>query len=191
VVVGAGLVLLVAAAGVALGLSLTRDESRRSLAPSVSLIGDSLNVGIEPYLPRQLPGWAVHTDDVPGRATAAGIEAMRSAGGSLGAHMLVSLGTNDVYTRPEDFRAGVREALRLAGPDRCVVWYTIFREGESTTALNGVLREEAERADNLHLVDWEALVRAHPNWLVGDGIHATPAGYAGRARAAADVLRSC
>jgi hypothetical protein len=154
-------------------------------------VGDSLNVGIEPYLARSLPGWQLRTDDVPGRATAEGIDAMRAAGTSLAPRLLVSLGTNDTTTPPETFRAEVREALALAGRDRCVVWFMVFRGGVSSTALNDVLREEAMRSDTLRLVDWPALVRKHPDWLGDDGIHGTASGYAGRAEEAAKALRAC
>lgn len=187
----AAVVLLLAAAGVAAGLVATRGGERRERPRTVSLVGDSLNVGIEPYLARQLQGWGLRTDDVPGRTTAEGLEALRSAGSNLASHVLVSLGTNDVSTPAETFRAEVREALALTAPNRCVVWYTIFRAGESTSALNAVLRDEAGRNDNLRLVDWDALARAHPGWLSSDGVHATPSGYAARARAGADAVRSC
>ena len=179
------------AVGVAVALSVTRPGSRRGLPPAVFLVGDSLNVGIEPYLARSLPGWQLRTDDVPGRATAEGIEAMRAAGTSLAPRLLVSLGTNDTTTPPETFRAEVREALALAGRDRCVVWFMIFRGGVPSTALNDVLREEARRSDTLRLVDWPALVRKHPDWLGDDGIHGTASGYAGRAEEAAKALRAC
>jgi lysophospholipase L1-like esterase len=184
----AAAVAVVIAAGVA--LAVTRGD-HRSLPHAVSLVGDSLNVGVEPYLAAELHDWRLSTDDVPGRATAEGLDAVRRAGGGLHSHVLVSLGTNDISTGVDTFRADVREALSLAGPHRCVVWFTIFRAGEQSIALNDVLREEANRAANLRLVDWAALVRAHPNWLSADGIHATPAGYAARARAAATALQAC
>ena len=84
---------------------------------------------------------------------------MRSAGASLHPHVLVSLGTNDTFTPPETFRKDVRQVLALTGSDRCVVWFTIFRQGETSIALNRILREEADRDGSLRLVDWAALVR--------------------------------
>ena len=35
------------------------------------------------------------------------------------------------------------------------------------------------------------MVRAHPEWLVSDGIHATPDGYRERARAVVAAMRMC
>jgi lysophospholipase L1-like esterase len=190
IVLVAGLVLLLAG-GAVLAYALTRDGDDRKLPAAVSLIGDSLNVGIEPYLAAQLPGWSVSTDDVPGRTTAQGVAAMRAAQATLGPRVLVSLGTNDVFTAPETFRASVREALAVAGEKRCVVWFTIFRAGDSVAGLNDVLRDEANGHDNLRLVDWAELARSHPDWLTSDGIHATESGYRRRAQAAADALRDC
>ena len=36
---------------------------------TVTLLGDSLNVGIEPYVPDALPGWKVVANDQVGRTT--------------------------------------------------------------------------------------------------------------------------
>ncbi len=181
----------VASAAVAAAVVLATRGAQRTLPATLSLVGDSLNVGIEPYIGRELRGWRIATDDVPGRATDAGLAELRAAGSSLGSHVLVSLGTNDVSTPTAAFRSDVREALRIAGADRCVVWFTIFRYGRPDARLNAVLADEERRNDNLRLVDWAELAGSHPSWIGPDGIHATDEGYAGRARAAARALRAC
>ena len=88
----------------------------------------------------------------------------------------------------------MREILAIAGPARCVVWANIDRPpaaGTSYDGLNRVLSAGAATHRNLVVVDWRALVRSHPAWLRGDGVHATTAGYRGRAAAIAAAVKEC
>lgn len=158
---------------------------------SVTLVGDSLNVGIEPYLPLELEGWTIDTDDVVGRATLAGVDALRTLGEGLAPVVVVSLGTNDAAGDVEGFRRLVQEALRLAGPDRCVIWTTIIRDGSPREEQNDVLRAAAGANDNLRLVDWATMVAEEPELLAGDLVHATEDGYVRRAQAIAEAVRAC
>lgn len=156
-----------------------------------SLIGDSLNVGIEPYVRHELRGWQVDTDDEVGRSTATGVERMRTRTAVLAPYVVVSLGTNDPSGGAEAFRGEVDKALRMAGPTRCVVWVAIRRDGDAYEPFNAVLREAAASSSNLRVVDWPALVQGHPAYLAADGIHATPDGYRARAGAVVAAMNSC
>lgn len=191
-------VLAVVVAGVATGV-LAPGSSRRHAAPravpalapgGVSLVGDSLNVGIEPYLRELLGERAFTADDVVGRPTAVGLEHLRAGAASLGRYVVVSLGTNDPVESADAFRAGLAEAVRLVG-SRCLVWATIHRDGDAYAGFNAILRAQAARTRNLRLVDWSAMVDAHPDWLGPDGIHAGPEGYRARAQAVLDAMRTC
>ncbi len=194
VLVIAALALLgagVAVDSIADPLHLGRHE-RTTLPPApVSLVGDSLNVGVEPYLRDELPGWSIQTDDVVGRPTAIGLERLDAATSRLGRYVVISLGTNDPETSVDAFRSAVGDVIALAGPGRCVVWATIHRDGDGYEPFNSVLRDEASQHGNLRLVDWTAMIRAHPEWLAADGIHATPDGYRARADAIVQAMRSC
>jgi hypothetical protein len=183
-------VIVVAAAGLA--LAAWHDTKSAALPPgTLTLVGDSLNVGVEPFLRAQLPGWTIHADDEVGRPTAAGVDHLRVAGTTVAPYVVVSLGTNDPSDAVAAFRASVGEVLALAGPDRCVVWPTIHRDGNAYDGFAAVLRDAADRNRNLRLVDWAALVDAHPDWLAADGIHGSPLGYRERARAIVEQLRLC
>ena len=81
--------------------------------------------------------------------------------------------------------------LRLAGPERCVVWATIWRDGASHDAFNAVLRDAAKANRRVKLVDWAEMVQDHPDWLADDGLHGNETGYRERAGAVADAVRSC
>lgn len=188
-------VALLALAALLLGAGaylLLRDEV--GAAPTsgrVGLVGDSLNVGIEPYLGDFLPGWELEADDVVGRSTAAGLEALERAGSGLAPRVVVSLGTNDAASDADGFASRVARAMGLAGPRRCVVWATIHRDGDAYESFNDVLRAEARARSNLVLVDWARMVADDPALLAADGVHGTENGYAARAEAVADAVRSC
>jgi lysophospholipase L1-like esterase len=184
--------LLVVAALAALVVARERDRPARQVSGgTATLVGDSLNVGIEPYLADALPGWRIVANDRIGRTTPEGISELAAERPSLSPFVVVSLGTNDP---PEDvaaFRADVSRVLRLAGPDRCVVWATIWRDGASHDAFNAVLRDAAKENRRVKLVDWAEMVQDHPDWLADDGLHGNETGYRERAGAVADAVRSC
>jgi lysophospholipase L1-like esterase len=188
VVIGLGLVVVGA-------VMLARPKSGNSPAglplSQASLVGDSLNVGVEPYLRDELRRWQVDTDDEVGRSTATGVERLRTRSAILAPYVVVSLGTNDPSGGTEAFRDDVAEVLRIAGPTRCVVWVAISRDGDSYEPFNAVLREAASTSANLRVVDWPSLVRGHPEYLAADGVHATEDGYRARARAIVAAMRSC
>jgi hypothetical protein len=190
---------LILALGTAVAVALVlvardrRHANRATTLPrsAVSLVGDSLNLGIEPPLRNALPRWTFHTDDVVGRDTATGVDHLRAAGPSLAPYVVVSLGTNDPSSAADAFRSQVTGALRIAGASRCVVWATIFRDGSAYDVFNSVLRAAAARNRNVRVVEWSAMVDKHPEWLASDGIHGTPDGYAARAEAVVAAMRSC
>jgi hypothetical protein len=185
------LVLVAVAVAVAAAIVVLRDDDTPSdRTGSLTMVGDSLNVGVEPYLVNELPGWRIRMDDEVGRGSDDGIDALAGIGAELGSVVVVSLGTNDPQEDADAFRADVRELLSLTGPERCVVWATIWR-GDANASFNDVLIDEAHANRALRLVRWHEMVEEHPEWLIGDGVHGSPEGYAARAEAIADVARDC
>lgn len=158
---------------------------------TVTLVGDSLNVGLEPYLPAALPHWRIVANDRVGRSTAEGISELVAGRPPLSSYVIVSLGTNDSPDAAAGFRADVARILELIGPDRCVIWATIWRDGRPNDAFNAVLRDAAEANHRVRLVEWAAMVQAHPDWLAADHLHGNETGYRERARAVAAATRSC
>jgi lysophospholipase L1-like esterase len=172
-------------------------ERHRNATPSAgqsrgtaTLVGDSLNVGIERYLPDALPHWKVVANDRVGRTTDEGIAELEAGRPALSPYVVVSLGTNDTPDVP-GFRTDVARVLALIGPNRCVMWATIWRNGKPDDAANGVLREAAAANHRVRLVEWAAMAKAHPDWLAADHIHGNETGYRERARAVAAATRSC
>ncbi len=183
-------VVLCAAAAVGAVLVEHAGDASASRVGSLTMVGDSLNVGTEPALRKALPGWSIETDDVVGRGSDDGIAALERIGNGLAPVVVISLGTNDTQSDVAGFRNDVRTVLRSAGDARCVIWATVWRGG-ANDAFNTVLAEAAQANGTLRLVAWDELAAAHPEWLSSDGVHSTPAGYAARAAAIARVARDC
>ena len=185
-------IVLAVAIAVAVYVATRPDDDTRSReAGAATLVGDSLNVGIEPYLGDELPGWRLDAHDRVGRATQEGLDELRSLGGRLAPVVVVSLGTNDAEGTEDEFRALVDDAIRVVGPNRCVVWATIVRDGVERTAFDDVLRDAVAEHPNVQLAEWASLVSEDPTLLAGDRVHGTPEGYARRAEETARAIRAC
>jgi lysophospholipase L1-like esterase len=171
----------------------TRDSGDPSIAAppvsAVTLVGDSLNVGVEPYLRALLPGWSLSMDDVVGRPTAIGVERVRAAGASLAPYVVISLGTNDQSTAVDQFRDFVSSVLGVAGPHRCVVWPSIYKRYERYDGFNDVLARM--QSVNLQVVDWAGMLVETPSLLAPDGVHGSPDGYRARAEAIVEAMARC
>ena len=185
------LVIAVAIAAAILVARRSDAGSPATDAGSITLVGDSLNVGIEPYLSRELPGWRVDAHDQVGRATAEGVDELRARRTSLAPVVVVSLGTNDADGSEEEFRTLVDDAVRIVGPNRCLVWATIVRDGAERVGFDRVLRDARAAHPNLRVVEWASLVSEDPSLLADDRVHGTPDGYARRAEETARAIRAC
>jgi lysophospholipase L1-like esterase len=186
--------VLVVAVAVAAAIVVARnraDASKAETPGAVTLVGDSLNVGVEARLDDELPGWRIDAHDEIGRATSAGVDVLRELGPALAPVVVVSLGTNDADGSESEFRRLVDQALEIAGPDRCVVWATIVRDGVERPGFDRVLEDAASAHSNLHLVGWAAMVEHDASLLAADRVHGTPAGYAARAGEIARAIRAC
>lgn len=157
------------------------------------VIGDSLAVGLRPYLGALLPGRTITWDVRSGRTTPQGLQRLRAQLRDANPRLvIVSLGTND-GPDPRRFVSRLRRALAAIPGDACVVWSSILRPRRKSPyrALNAVLRAEARRDPRLHLIDWAGAVRRGDVHLP-DGLHPDAAGYEHRSRMfAAAAGRGC
>jgi len=184
------LLLAVAIAVVVVLVTGEEEDAAAEDTGALTLVGDSLNVGTDPWLREELPRWDIDAHDQVGRTTAEGIEVLRERGGALAPVVVVSLGTNDLDGTEADFRELVEEAVEIVGPDRCLVWATVSRGGERS-GFNEVLRDAASAHGNVRLVEWASLVAESPELLEFDQVHGTPDGYARRAAETARTVRTC
>jgi hypothetical protein len=164
-----------------------------SAAADVLVVGDSLEVGTGAHLKRELADREVEVDARTGRPSPEGLQVLRSAARPGHRVIVFDLGTNDDPSRPEVLRNSLDGALSVAG-GRCLVISTLRRpplNGVSVDALNGEIDRLASGAPNVQVADWRALTASRPSLMARDGVHATPAGYADRARLVAEAVRSC
>ena len=188
------LLALLAVAALAAGayLFVARDTAEPAgRVGSLTLVGDSLNVGTDPYLRDELVGWSIDAHDQVGRQTREGVEELRRLRGSLAPIVVVSLGTNDADGSEAEFRELVGDAIRAVGPGRCLLWATVVRDGAPRDGFNAVLEDARAEHANVRLVDWAGLVGREPGTLAFDTVHGTPTGYARRAAETAAAARRC
>ncbi len=160
---------------------------------SLLVVGDSLAVGSQAHVEAALPGWNVQHLARTSKPTSDGVAEITSRGNLPGV-IAVSLGTNDDPSATGTFQGHVETVIDAAGPSRCVIWVNIVRppyNGVSYSGYNRVLANAAATVPNFFVVDWRAMVAGNPGFLAGDGVHATPSGYAARGRAIAEAARSC
>lgn len=156
---------------------------------SVLVVGDSLAVGLRPYLQQQL-GTDVAWDAKSGRTTPQGLFALRAALKVVQpTTVVVSLGTND-GSSPERFQDRIDRMLSAIGSKRCVVWANIYRPARKGpyAALNTVLSAEAAKVSRLHLVDWLSAVKGRAVTLP-DGLHPNTKGFEYRSQLIADAVQ--
>ena len=161
-------------------------------AAQVLVVGDSLEEGTGPHLERELSDLAVTIDARRSRPSGEGLDVLRTALRPEHEVVVFDLGTNDSPSQPESLAANLRAARDLAG-GRCLVVASIQRpplNGVTVDGLDGAVRDFAAETPTAQLVDWRAAT-TEPGVLAGDGVHATPDGYALRAKLVAEGVRAC
>jgi lysophospholipase L1-like esterase len=187
--------LLIAVLLVALhGAPSTRVAAASAAMPSpVLVVGDSLAVGMRPYLGAMLGPSEVVWDARSGRTTPEGLVRLRARLREVTPQtVVISLGTND-GPDPRRFADRIRRALAAIPASACVVWADINRPPRKGRyrALNRVLEQAADRDPRLVLVHWDRAV-LHGRVALPDGLHPDPAGFRYRSRLVAGaIVRGC
>jgi hypothetical protein len=153
------------------------------VAGPVSAVGDSIMIDIQPYLESDLPGVTVDGQVSRQFETGIGVVQADRAAGTLGAVLVVELGTNGSVTTA-DFDAMMRAAT---GVERVVfVNLNVPRPWELPD--NAVLSAGVARYPGVAvLADWNAESTPHPEWFTPDQVHLQPTG----AQALAALVSQC
>lgn len=169
-----------------------RPETDQAIPPtfgpgtSTLLIGDSLAVGIAQPLAELMPDRELVVEAAEGRNTPTSVALVTDHVDYTPSIWVVSLGTNDYA---EEFPDQARQLLDLAGDGRCVVWFDVHRPGYDEP-IDETLQQLATTHPNVHLIPWDRIADAHPEWFLVDEIHPDGEGYQRRAQLAAQAVQS-
>ncbi len=144
----------------------------------IFLVGDSLAVGMEHYVPKT---WKV--DALGGRPMQAGAPIIRKSKAGV---LVISLGTNNAPSELPLLKRTVRSSI--TAPHRCAVWSTIYRKGYDYSAFNRyLLRAHRAHPRRLQVAGWATRAAR----LVSDGVHPGPAGYRLRTKLYREAAARC
>lgn len=144
----------------------------------VLVVGDSLAVGMRPWIGTAIEARPVRYSVRGGIGTPVGVKRLREAlEVSLPTTVVLSLGTND-GPDPLRFNQRVQRILELVPADACVVWPSIHRAKRKGPfrQLNRVLRDIASRDRRITIIPWDRMIDRGTARLP-DGVHPDDAGY--------------
>ncbi len=185
-------VLRAAALSVAL-LVLAVPAAQAEMPSPVLVVGDSLAVGMKPYLGTMLGSSEVVWDARSGRTSPEGLVRLRARLHEVTPQtVVISLGTND-GPDPARFASRIHRALEAIPAGACVVWADINRPPRKGRyhGLNRVLEAAAEQDPRMVLVHWDRAV-LHGSVSLPDGLHPDAAGFQYRSlMVAGAIARGC
>jgi lysophospholipase L1-like esterase len=159
----------------------------------VLVVGDSLAVGMRPYLGTMLGSSEVVWDARSGRTTPEGLVRLRARLHEVTPQtVVISLGTND-GPDPQRFAERIQRALDAIPASACVVWVDINRPPRKGRyhALNRVLERAAVDDPRMALVHWDRAV-LHRSVSLPDGLHPDAPGFRYRSlMVAGAIARGC
>ncbi|MGH2784675.1 MAG: GDSL-type esterase/lipase family protein [Actinomycetota bacterium] len=160
----------------------------------VLAIGDSIMVGADEHghlgAILALDGWELETIAERGRSTRWAVDEIEDREERVPRFVVVVLGTNPGFSAfgfAEDVEE-LRAALIERGARR-ILWIPPHHPDPERYAEKLEVLAAADRAEGRMVVaPWGAVLDAHPEWVVGDGLHLTEDGYAALAAFIADWL---
>jgi hypothetical protein len=143
----------------------------------IRMFGDSVMLGAHDDLLAAFPGTDTNVDAIESRSLLGTTPVLVAHPDLLGDVVVLDLGYNDM---PDGavFRERVDAMMQALANVPRVVWLTQSVFQPTRVAMNDELRAAADRYPNLDVVDWDAQVAAHPEYVYADGIHLTPPGRA-------------
>ena len=147
------------------------DSTSINNGEGVTVIGDSVIVGVEPYLKEKLPKATV--EGKVGRQMSQAEELIQqlSTKGRLGDHIIIELGTNGPFSKDQ-----LRSLLTsLTEAKQVLVVTTRVPKGWQDT-VNSNIKEVAGEFVNAKVVDWYAASEGKDEYFYKDGVHLKPDG---------------
>jgi hypothetical protein len=164
--------------------------SARAAPGPVLVVGDSLAVGMRPFLVPLLGAREIAWNARTGRTTPEGLQVLRAMLRQVTpTTVVISLGTND-GPDPRRFADRVHRVLLALPPRACVVWPTIIRPPRKGRyeGLDRVLRRQARRDLRFFAPSWDyAVLRGEVR--LPDEVHPDQFGFLYRSRMIARAIR--
>ncbi|MNW35270.1 O-acetyltransferase OatA [compost metagenome] len=137
----------------------------------VTMIGDSVTVGIESYLKEQLPNMTV--DGKVGRQMSQAVKVINelAAQGKLGEQVIIELGTNGPFSKDQ-----LRDVLQSLSEARQVLLVTTRVPKGWQDAVNDTIAQVAGEYSNVSVVDWYSASVGKDEYFYRDGVHLKPDG---------------
>jgi lysophospholipase L1-like esterase len=174
VVVGAWVAALVAL------VPLVAPPAAHAAPLRVSVFGDSVLLGASEEISATLAGNDVSVDAHENLSLLGALSTLGGARPNIGDVVVLDYGYND-GTDLGAWRSRVDQAMTILQGVPRVVWLDQREFAPGRAEMNAELRAAAARYPNLDVVDWNAAVAAHPDYVYSDGIHLTPSGQQGMA----------
>lgn len=126
-------------------------------------VGDSVLLGVSDELYERFPNG--YFDGKVSRSITGGQEVLEGLinEGKLGNTVLLALANNGDYTEWKN-----EQLMELLG-DREVYWVDAM--GADDPKFNERFAEFAKKYPNLHVIEWEKIAKAHPEYIYADGVH--------------------
>ena len=169
------IVLLAGAMGTAgcdpTALTLAGTVQSAPAVPVVALYGDSLTTMAWPDYQRITVGRVI-TDGhfSPGTELAYWRAAILHDPAD---RLVIALGTNDSL---HDGAAPWATLLDQLPASKCIVWPKPYEGSDLVRTFNTDMATIVAAHPNVHVIDWNAMVEPHPDWVIFDHTHYLPAG---------------
>jgi len=164
------------------GVSATGQTYRSG--QGVTAIGDSMMIGVGPYLEDLLPGIVI--DGQVGRQLAEGqaVVARLKAQGRLGNRVIIALGNNGSFSRGQ-----LLSLLNSFGPVQQVVIVNTRVPRPWQDSVNQTIEQIAADDPRVTLVNWFSASKDKDDLFYSDGVHLQPDGYQYYARLLANAVQ--
>ncbi|CAM3371727.1 MULTISPECIES: acyltransferase family protein [Paenibacillus] len=141
---------------------------------AVSAIGDSVMLGVSPYLEKAIPG--IHVDAVIGRQMRQArdlLPGLQANNRIQGGTVIIGLGTNGAFAQKD-----LDSLLKSLEPAQSILLVNTRVPREWEQNVNEMLAAAADRYPNVKLIDWYSASKGHPEYFRSDGVHLEPEGAA-------------
>ena len=163
---------------------------------TVAVLGDSLTALAKAQISSagHDAGYAMAVDGIAGITLEERMGSVNALSRHTSGPVVIELGTNDVLqgTTADDLAARADQAMAALAADPCVVFVTVgilYDTDGRAAGFNDHLRQAVAVHPNMHVVDWDRELRAHPDWS-SDTVHLKPEHLTQYADAIMDAVRN-